>query len=82
MFIYLPVLAELSNPDGAMISNEQYLFKYCEERRILCLFLRQHFLEERKKGVEFNTRSHWLANEHMIAARGVKKCLIEKIWSD
>lgn len=77
VFVYLPVLDEISNPNGVMTLNEQFLFTYCEEREIPCLFLRQRFLEEKKKGVEFNIQSHWFVNEHMTAARGIKEYLLK-----
>lgn len=75
VFVYLPVLAELIKSDEAMTPNEQYLYKNCEEQKIACLFLRRSFVEEAKKGTTFNTRSHWLANEHSIAAKSIKEFL-------
>jgi len=77
IFVYLPVLDEILNPDEALTTNERFLLTYCEERRVPCLFLRQRFLEERRKGAEFNVRSHWFANSHLTAARRIAEYLQE-----
>jgi hypothetical protein len=76
VFVYLPVLEELTNMDKSMTKNEQFLFTYCKERRIPCLLLRQRFLEEKSKGAVFNVRSHWFSKEHRIAAQGIMEFLL------
>ncbi|PYV08477.1 MAG: hypothetical protein DMG23_13445 [Acidobacteria bacterium] len=81
-FVYLPMLDELENSNTIMTPNEQYLFSYCEESRVPCLFLRQRFLEERKRGVACTGRRHWDPNCHATAAQSIRDFLVEKglIW--
>ena len=77
IFVYLPVLDEILNRDEETTPNERFLLAYCEERQVPCLFLRQRFLEEQRRGVEFNVRSHWFANGHLTAARRIAEYLQE-----
>ncbi len=79
VFVYLPVLSELSDSTNTITPNEQYLLRYCETRQVRCLFLRQHFLaEQRKTGLALNTRTHWRSIEHTIAARHIRTYLADR----
>jgi hypothetical protein len=79
VFVYLPVLNEISDPKETMNANEQYLDLYCRDRGVACLFLRQRFREEIQKGVKFNPgpTGHWQSTAHMIAARRIQEYLAE-----
>lgn len=74
-FVYLPVLGELNNHDPALTPNEQYLSETCETLDVTCLFLRPAFVEAAQGGMRLNTRAHWLAQEHAIAAQRLKAFL-------
>jgi hypothetical protein len=77
LFVYLPVLQELLNRDESFTPNERFLLEYCRTRKVACFFLRNRFLEEEEKGVQFNTRSHWFANGHRTAAERIVQYLQE-----
>jgi hypothetical protein len=80
VFAYLPIVKELSNTDEAMLPNEQFLSQYCDTRHLACVFLRGNFSAARKRGVYLDDPSHghWRADEHLIAAHGLKDFLVEK----
>ncbi len=78
VFVYLPVLQETVNPQEGFTPDEQFLNQYCQERGMACLFLRRVFLEQVKKGAKFNTRSHWFASEHMLAAQAIRDFIYER----
>lgn len=78
VFVYMPVLQEIVNPQEGFTPDEQFLDQYCQERGVACLFLRPVFLEQVKKGVSFNTRGHWSAREHMLAAQAMRDFISKK----
>ncbi len=77
VFVYLPVLQEMVNPQEGFTPDEQFLDRYCQERGVACLFLRSAFLDQVKKGASFNTRGHWFASEHLLAAQAMRDFIRE-----
>jgi hypothetical protein len=78
VFVYLPVLQEIVNSQVGLTPDEQFLDRYCQEKVVACLFLRSAFLEQVKKGASFNTRGHWFAPEHMLAAQATRDFISKK----
>jgi hypothetical protein len=78
VFVYLPVMQEMLDPDSKRGPNEQYLFSYCEDRQIPCLFLRPRFAAAAKKGVVFNIRKHWEPSTHRLAAQAIGAFLLDR----
>jgi len=79
VFVYLPVIKEIEDSQDGLTQHEEFLSRYCRQRNVPCLFLRPLFAERIKNGATFNTRSHWLAPEHMLAAKGMRDFLADKI---
>ena len=87
VFVYLPVYEEItplpksSYPLTAMSppvpDREQFLRDICHEQGIPCLFLRPRFLEEVKKGADFNAKGHWNSQAHLLAAQEMKDFLLK-----
>lgn len=78
VFVYLPVLQEITDPEEGLTQHEEFLARYCRVREVLCLFLRPRFREQISKGATFNTRSHWLAPEHLLAAQAMVDFIYER----
>ncbi len=78
VFVYLPVLQEIADPEEGLTQNEDFLARYCRDRAAVCLFLRPRFREQISKGATFNTRSHWLAPEHLLAAQAMRDLIYER----
>lgn len=76
VFVYLPVLKELDNGASEKTADEAYLAQHCDALQVSCLFLRPAFIEAAKTGLTFNTKSHWFATEHAIAAREISTFLL------
>lgn len=87
VFVYLPVYEEIAPLPKSSYAltvmsppvpdREQYLRNICQEQGIPCLFLRPRFLEEVKKGADFNAKGHWNAPAHMLAAQEMKDFLLK-----
>jgi hypothetical protein len=77
-FAYLPVYGELTRTDPGMTARERFFFSHCRERNIQTMYLRPFFEDAMKKGAELKTYGHWGAQEHRIAALGMKTYLVEK----
>jgi hypothetical protein len=66
--VYLPVLAELLDARSEMSDNERILDGICTKHSIRCIFLRQDLVSALPPGVTIDTRRHWPAFVHEIAA--------------
>jgi hypothetical protein len=79
VFVYLPVISELLHKER-MTPEESYLLRYCEEREINCLSLRQQFAESIQKSGSFNKNilRHYDAGEHLLVAQGIKQYLLDR----
>src|SRR5271157_3292138 len=78
VFVYLPAYEEVDDLSDSMSAHEQYLYDYCRERSVACLFLRPRFRQEIKKGAKLESRFHWTADMHQMAAQEVADFLIAK----
>jgi hypothetical protein len=76
VFVYLPVAEEILDSRDEMTGGERYLYDYCQDQSVPCLFLRQRFREEIKRGAKFNSYGHWNRAEHAAAAEGIKDFLL------
>jgi hypothetical protein len=79
VLVYLPVGDEISDSREAKTGGEQYLYFYCQDRGVACLFLRPKLLEEINKGARFKYQpdGHWSPEEHLAAAVDIKNYLHE-----
>jgi len=79
LFVYLPAQLETMNTQPAPLPGEQFLFAYCQSRRIACTSLRRYFIEQVKAGKKFETEKHWTPFGHQVAAKGLKVFLDEQL---
>lgn len=77
VIVYLPVADEVESLDQPPTEREQYLNSFCQEQRTPCLFLRPRLQEAIKEGLTYDPRSHWNAEVHRIAAKGIRNFLVE-----
>lgn len=78
VFVYMPVLHQISDPREGLTSYEEFLNSYCRQREVACLFLRPYFREQIKKGVNFNIENHWDPGAHRLAAQAIRDFLFER----
>ena len=78
VFVYFPVWDQIYDLREGMTSDEEFLDSYCRQHGVACLFLRPYFREQVKKGVNFNIRTHWGPQAHMLAAQAMRDFLITK----
>jgi hypothetical protein len=85
VFVYLPSVWEIKWDDkhipvGLRLSETDFFFRYCKERNVNCLSLRQYFLDSMKSGRKFDpvVMRHYDANEHQLVAETIKKFLLDK----
>jgi hypothetical protein len=76
VFVYLPVYQELLDSSDDMSGGERYFYEYCQARSVSCLLLRPGFREDIKRGVKFNSQSHWNPATHKAAAQGIRDFLL------
>ena len=78
VLVYLPILGELLDSSASMNAGERYLYDYCQNRAVSCLFLRPRFVGEIRKGVRFVGKGgHWNPEAHRRAAQGIADFLRE-----
>ena len=78
VFVYLPAYEEIDDLHDAMSEHEQYVSNYCRERDLACLFLRPRFVQEIKKGAKLESRFHWTADMHQMAAEEIANFLVAR----
>jgi hypothetical protein len=78
VLVYLPVSDEISDLNDSKLEHEQYLYDYCRERNVACLFLRPRFAAEIENGAGLETRSHWNAGMHQVAALEIAHFLVAR----
>jgi len=78
VFVYLPAYEEVDNVSDSMSEHERYLDDYCRERGVACLFLRPRFRTEIKKGAKLESRFHWNAEMHRMAAQEIADFLVAR----
>ena len=78
VFVYLPAYEEVDDLSDSMSAHELYLYDYCQHQGIACLFLRPRFREEIKKGAKLESRFHWTAEMHKMAAEEIAGFLVAK----
>jgi len=78
VFVYLPVYEEIDNSSESMSEHERYVYDYCQAQKLDCLFLRPRFREEILKGAKLETRFHWTAAMHQMAAEEIANFLVVK----
>ncbi len=79
VFVDMPVGDEIDDTSDSMSGREQFLYAYCKERSIPCLFLRPRFREEINKGVKFQTVGHWNPEAHNVAAQEIRGFLLSTV---
>ena len=85
VFVYLPSVWEIKwdddhIPRGLPLSAKDFFFRYCKERDVKCLSVRQYFFDSMKTGRKFNPEviRHYDANEHQLIAETIKNFLLDK----
>src|SRR5271166_1004115 len=78
VFVYLPAYEEVDDLRDSRSEHEQYLYDYCQAHGVACLFLRPRFVEEIKKGAKLESRFHWNAEMHRMAAQEVADFLVAR----
>lgn len=76
VFVYLPVMDEVADASPGRTPSERDLLSFCQQEQIPCLFVRDRFQEEVRKGAVFNTRTHWGPNAHRVAAEAIRDDLL------
>jgi hypothetical protein len=77
IFVYLPVLNEITQSEIDMSDGERFFFSYCEQRGIQSINLQRFFREKIKHGVHLETTGHWDPLEHRTAAEGIQAYLVK-----
>jgi len=78
VFVYLPAYEEVDDLSDSISERERYLYDYCQVRNLACLFLRPRFREETKKGAKLESRFHWTADMHKMAAEEIANFLVAR----
>ena len=78
VFVYLPAYEEVDDLSASMSKHELYLYDYCGERNLPCLFLRPRFVQEIGKGAKLESRFHWNAAMHKMAAQEIADFLVAR----
>src|SRR5271166_2128813 len=78
VFVYLPAYEEVDDLSDSMSAHEQYLYDYCQDKGVACLFLRPRFRQEIKKGAKLESRFHWTAEMHKMAAQEIADFLVAR----
>jgi lysophospholipase L1-like esterase len=78
VFVYLPAYEEVDDLSDSMSDQEQYLYDYCRSQNLACLFLRPRFVQAARKGTKLESRFHWTAEMHRMAAEEIAKFLVAK----
>jgi len=78
VFVYLPAYEEVDNLSDSMSDHEQYLNDYCRVQNLDCLFLRPRFRREAANGAKLESRFHWTADMHRMAAEEIEDFLVAK----
>jgi GDSL-like Lipase/Acylhydrolase family len=78
VFVYLPAYEEIDDLSDSMSDQEQYLYKYCREQNLDCLFLRPRFVKEVRKGAKLESHFHWTAEMHKMAAAELAHFLVAR----
>ena len=61
-----------------MSDQEQYLYDYCHAQNLACLFLRPRFVQAARKGAKLESRFHWTADMHRMAAEEIASFLVAR----
>ena len=61
-----------------MSGHERYIYGYCQNQGIACLFLRPRFRQEAKRGAKLESRFHWNAAMHKMAAEAIADFLVAR----
>jgi hypothetical protein len=77
IFVYLPILDEITRPEMDMSDGERFFFSYCHERGIQSIYLQRFFHEKLERGVVLKKTFHWGPEEHRTAAEGIRAYLFE-----
>ena len=77
IFVYLPVLDELTQSKMHTSDSQRFFFSYCQQRQIQSISLQSFFYEELERGVHLKTNGHWDPEEHRTAAEGIRAYLVE-----
>lgn len=78
VFVYMPAYEEVDDMSDSMSSHEQYVDQYCHDQRVACLFLRPRFRREAANGQKLESRFHWTAQMHRMAAEEIEKFLASR----
>jgi hypothetical protein len=78
VFVYLPAYEEVDDLSDSMSAHEQYVNNYCQHQSIACLFLRPRFRQEITKGAKLESRFHWNAEMHKMAAEEIADFLVAR----
>jgi hypothetical protein len=78
VFVYLPAYEEVDDLSDSMSQRERYLYDYCQAQNLACLFLRPRFRQEIQKGANLESRVHWTAGMHKMAAEEIADFLVAK----
>jgi hypothetical protein len=77
IFVYLPVLNEITQSETDVSDGERFFFSYCQQRGIQSINLQRFFRENLKEGVHPETTEHWDPLEHRMAAEGIRAYLVK-----
>lgn len=78
ILVYMPAYEELDDASAGMSEHELYVNDYCHSRGLDCLFLRPRFRQEAAKGFKLESRFHWTAPMHRMAAEEIEQFLVSK----
>jgi hypothetical protein len=78
VFVYMPAYEEVDDLSDSMSEHERYLYDYCQQQDLACLFLRPRFVQEARKGAKLEARFHWTAAMHKMAAEEIADFLVAK----
>ena len=78
VFMYMPVYEEIRDSSDSMNGHEKFLYDYCHDRGVACLFIRPRFRQAIKDGAKMETRFHWSPEMHRMAAQELADFLASK----
>lgn len=77
IFVHLASKEEMTTPVLQSVDSEIFLTRYCQKNKIPLVLSHPYFLSTQERGVRLRTSGHWDEQGHLLAARLIKKYLVE-----
>jgi hypothetical protein len=77
VFVYLPIETEITELGKKTLKGEEYLSRYCKDRRARYMSVGPYFLASIQRKDYLKAIGHWDAKEHLIVAEAIRDYLVK-----